>query len=552
MNTVTTNGSVGFATLDWVIVAAYLIGNLYLGWRMSRRVTSAETYYLGDRSAPWWAIGISVVATYVSALSFLGGPAWAYGDGMAALAIHINYPLVIFAVVVVFLPFFYNSGVASIYDYLERRFGPASRTVMSVTFLITQSITSASILTATAVVVTYATGMDTASAIWLMTAIVVVYTLLGGMNAVIWTDVLQGIILFIGAGIVLFALLNAVSPVSGAIDTLADAGKLNPLRTDLDITIAPTVWAGVFAMTLFHITVYGTNQMMVQRALAAKSIGDAKKSYLLMGYGAFFIYFLFFFVGALLFVHFKGRPFDNPNEIILRFADSLAIPGLMGILAAAVLSASMSSLSSAFNSLATVSVTDLVKRFVRPGLDLKSELLLSRAMTVVFALLVIPMAFAFVKSGGSILEALSKAGSYFVGAKLAMFGMGFFSKHVSERGLLAGVAAGFLALIVIVGFGGLAGVDGLFPQLAWPWWVVLGAGVNIAVAWTASVLLDGFQPEWHEQTVPGQIAKFRRERLSETDGGWSVVPGRIDRAAWGLPVLFVAIIAFLAWFGALA
>jgi SSS family solute:Na+ symporter len=498
-----------FGTLNWLIVGGYLFANLFLGWRMSRRVSSASDYYLGDRSTPWWAIGISVGATYVSALSFLGGPAWAYGDGMAALAIHVNYPIVIFVVVAVFLPFFFNSGVASIYDYLERRFGQASRTVMSVLFLITQSITTASILTATAVVVTFVTGIDPRWAVLIMTAIVLVYTLMGGMNAVIWTDVLQGIILFIGAGLVLYFLLNAVSPLSGALDTLAEAGKLNPLRTELDFTVAPTVWAGVFAMTLFHITVYGTNQMMVQRALAAKSLGDAKKSYLMMGYGAFFIYFLFFFVGALLFVHFQGQPFDQPNEIILRFADSLAVPGLMGILAAAVLSASMSSLSSALNSLATITVTDFWKPFVRAT---DNELRLSRIFTAVWAVLVIPMAFAFISSGGSILEALSRAGSYFVGAKLALFGMGFFSKHVTQRGLLVGVAAGFIGMIVCVGFGGLFGVGGLYPDIAWPWYVAVGGTINIVVAWTASVWLDGFQKDWHPQTVPGQIKAFRRRR----------------------------------------
>ena len=487
-----------------------------------------------------------MVATYVSALSFLGGPAWAYGDGMAALAIHINYPIVIFVVVAIFLPFFFNSGTASIYDYLERRFGKSSRTVMSVLFLITQSITTASILTATAVVITFITGIDARWSVVLMTAIVLVYTLMGGMNAVIWTDVMQGVILFVGAGLVLWFLLDAVNPLSGALNSLAEAGKLKPLRTELEFSAAPTVWAGVFAMTLFHITVYGANQMMVQRALAAKSLGDAKKSYMMMGYGAFFIYFLFFFVGALMFVHFQGQAFDQPNEIILRFANSLAVPGLMGILAAAVLSASMSSLSSAFNSLATISVTDIWKPFVS---DTNDELRLSRIFTAIWAVLVIPMAFAFIGSGGSILEALSKAASYFVGAKLALFGMGFFSKHVSERGLLIGVAAGFIGMIVFVGFGGLFGVGGLFPEVAWPWYVAIGGVINIIVAWTASVLLDGFQSEWHPQTVPGQIKAFRESGRAEKVNGWYVVPGRIDRAVWGLPILFVGILAFLAWFG---
>ena len=537
-----------FGLLNWTIVFAYLVGNLLLGWYLSRRVKTAEDYYLGDRSTPWWAIGISVIATYVSALSFLGGPAWAYGDGMAALAIHINYPLVMFVVIAVFLPFFYNSGVASIYDYLERRFGRSSRTMMSLIFLISQSITAASILTATAIVITYVTGIDAKIAIFLMTAIVLIYTLLGGMNAVIWTDVLQGIILFIGAGIILFCLINAITPLSGALTSLAEDGKLNPLNTSLDFTIAPTVWAGVFAMTLFHITVYGANQMMVQRALAARSIGDAKKSYLLMGYAAFFIYFLFFFVGALLYVYFKGLPFDQPNEIILRFANSLAIPGLMGILAAAVLSASMSSLSSAFNSLATISITDIYQSFLKKDGSDSHYLKSSRIMTLFWGIMVIPMAFAFISSEGSILEVLSKVASYFVGAKLAMFGMGFFSKHTTQRGLLIGVAAGFLGLLIIVG---VFNIRGIYHNIAWPWYVVIGGGINITVSWVASIALDGFQKDWHPQTVIGQIQDFKAKGKNEKQDGWYLMPGRAEAPVWGLLGLFIIIIIFLSWFSTL-
>ncbi|MEM6410385.1 MAG: sodium/solute symporter [Pseudomonadota bacterium] len=538
-----------FGLLNWAIVAAYLIANLLLGYMMSRKVKTASDFQLGTKTLPWWAIGISVVATYVSALSFLGGPAWAYGDGMAALAIHINYPLVIFVVVVLFLPFFFNSGVASIYEYLERRFGPTSRSVMAILFLITQTITTASILTATAVVITFVTGVDISIAIVGMTLVVVVYTLMGGMNAVIWTDVLQGVILFIGAGIVLWGLLGAITPLSSALDTLAVDGKLNPINTDLDFSVAPTVWAGVFAMTLFHITVYGSNQMMVQRTLAARNIGDAKKSYLLMGFGAFFIYFLFFFIGALLYVHFEGRPFDEPNEIILVFAKSLAVPGLMGIIAAAVLSASMSSLSSALNSLATVSTADFYQRFFRRDESDLHYLWSTRVFTLIWALIAIPIAFAFVSSGGSILETLSAVGSYLVGAKLAMFGLGFLSKHTSERGLMVGVIAGFLAMLVATtGFAPL----GIAPaDIAWPWYVVVGGGVNIIVSWGASILLDGFQEDWHEHTVPGQMRAFREAGRAETENGWYLVPGRVDRIAWLLPVFFVGIVSFLMWFGTL-
>lgn len=535
-----------FGVLNWTIIATYMLGNLWLGYKMSHRIHSAKQYYIGDKSAPWWAIGISVMATYVSALSFLGGPAWAYGDGMAALAIHVNYALVIFVCCSLFVPFFYNAGVVSIYDYLDRRFGVTSRTIMSGLFIITITITAASILTATAIVVTFATGLDSVYAIILMTAIVLVYTLMGGMNAVIWTDVLQGIILIIGALIIFTFLLAKIGALPEAFAFLEANGKLNPINTDLDFTIAPTIWAGVIAMTVYHITVYGANQMMVQRVLAAKTIGDAKKSYLVMGYGAFFLYFVFFFVGALLYVFYEGRPFEQSNAIILIFTESLAIPGLLGIIGAAILSASMSSTSSAFNSLATVTITDFYKPFVKPDADDAHYLAASRWVTVLWALVIIPMAIAFVQSTGSILETVSSVLSYLVGAKMAMYGMGFYSKHVSERGLIIGVIAGFVA--VYISARGVPALGIADPNIAWPWFAVIGAVANIAVAWLASIVLDGFKSEWHSYSVPGQQALFVAENKPEMEAGWHLVPGRVEKPVWGLLAMFAAILVFLAWF----
>jgi SSS family solute:Na+ symporter len=298
--------------LDWTIVIAFLVANLVLGAVLGRRVTSARDYHLGPSSTPWWAIGISVIATYVSALSFLGAPAWAYSDGLSALAIHLNYPLVIFAVITLFLPFFYNSGVASIYEYQERRFGAASRSVMSLIFLVTQALGTAAILYATALVLGFVSGVAILPAIMMITVVALIYTALGGMLAVIWTDVFQALVLFFGALVIAGMLLaNMPAPLGEVLAGLKAQGRLNAAVTDLDITRPTTIWSGVFAMTLFHVTVYGANQMMVQRTLGAKTIGAAKKSYLLMGYAAIPIYFLFFFVGVLCYAFYRGQPFDN-------------------------------------------------------------------------------------------------------------------------------------------------------------------------------------------------------------------------------------------------
>lgn len=535
-----------FGLLNWAIVIAYLCGTVAIGLFASRGVTSASDFQLGSRNMPWWALGISVVATYVSALSFLGAPAWAYSDGMAALAIHMNYPLVVFAVVTVLLPFFYNSGAPSIYEYLEHRFGVATRSVLALIFMFSQVITSASIVVAASVVTTFITGIDVHTSILIITALVLGYTMVGGLEAVIWTDVLQASILFAGAAVVLWNLLHGPIPLGDALHQLRAAGKLEALNTHLDFTIAPTVWAGVGAMTLYHITVYGANQMMVQRALAAKTIGDAKKSYLTMGYAGFVIYFTFFLIGALLYVHFRGVPFKQPNEIILVYAQSLQIPGLMGLLAAAILSATMSALSASFNSLATTSVADFYQRFFnRTGTD-RQYLWASRAFTLMWGVISLPISYAFVGSGGSILERLTEVGSFFVGAQLATFGLGAFSKHTTQEGLLIGIAASFGTLAVVVyGFPplGLAAI-----HIAWPWYVVIGGGANIAVTLLASLILRGRQGEWHEYSVPGQRLRFAREGLPEKQDGWYVVPGKVDGPVWGLLVWFGLIVLFLAFF----
>lgn len=525
-----------FGTLNWTIVIVFLVANLVLGYLLSRKITSARVFHVGSGDTPWWAIGLSVLATYVSALSFLGAPAWAYSDGMAALAIHLNYPLVILIVVTFFLPFFYLSGVASIYDYQERRFGPASRATISLIFLVTQGLSTAAILYATALVIRLMTGVDVHVAIIIITLMALAYTAMGGMVAVIWTDVFQAFVLLVGALVILWALLDAASvPVLETLRELKSVGRLSAIDTSLDFTKVTTIWAGILAMTVYHVTVYGGNQMMVQRTLGARRIGDAKKSYILMGFIAFPIYFLFFFIGVLAWGHYGGKPFANPNEIILTFASETGIPGLPGVLAAAVLAASMSTLSSAFNSMATATTVDFYQRFWKPSASDAGVLKVTRLFTVMWALLIIGPAIAYTRSEGSILEVLSRIGSYFVGAKLAMFVLGFFSKHTSERGLLIGVAVGFAAIWAVA----------TRTELAWPWYAVVGSTVNIATSLIVSRLLDGRKADWSPWSVPGTIARVQADGIPARQAGWHVLPGRIDPASKWLPVYFLATLAVL-------
>jgi SSS family solute:Na+ symporter len=528
-----------FSTLDWSILIVYIIGNLLLGYFLSKRINTAEDFYLGRRSTPWWAIGISVIATYVSALSFLGAPAWSYTDGLSVIAIHLNYPLVILLVITLFLPFFYNSGVASIYEYQEKRFGPKARGLVSTIWLISQTLTSAAILYATSLVLEFITGIDVVNAILIVTVIALVYTALGGITAVIWTDVIQAGVLFVGAFIIFFALLeNLTLPLGETLAELKAIGKLDALDFSMDLSNVTTAWSGIVAMTLFHVTVYGTNQMMVQRTLASKNIGDAKKSYLMMGFAAFFVYFLFIFMGVLFYAYYGGVEFENGNTIILQFAAEYGLPGLMGIIAAAVMAASMSSLDSAFNSLSTVSTIDFYQKYFVKDASPQHYLKVTRVFTLFWAAVIIAPAIMYSKSTGSILETLSQVGSYFVGAQLGMFALGFFSKNASERGLLVGTAVGFLVVWYVA----------THTDVAWPWYCLVGAATNMTVSTVASIAIDGFQKTWSPYSIRGQMAKFRDEGIEEKDGGWYLVPGKIDKISYLLLVFFAFVIGFLLLF----
>ena len=525
-----------FGTLNWLIVIAYIVGNLLLGFFLSSRVQTADHFFLGQRTTPWWAIGISVAATYVGALAFLGGPAWAYNEGFSVVFIHINYPIAIAITVTLFLPFFYASGTASIFDYLERRFGLTSRTVMSGIFLFGNIAYSGIMLYTTALVLEFITGVDVVTAIVIVGIVALTYTVLGGIAAVIWTDVIQSAILFAGAFIILFMLLGELpGGLSSALADLKAIGRTDPFEYSIDPAKVATIWTGVIAMSVYHVVVYGVNQMMVQRTLAAKSIGDAKKAYIMMGYLAFPIFALFFGIGLLFYSHYEGRPFDNDNLIVLEFVSTIGVPGLMGIVTAAIVAAAMSSLDSSLNSMATVTTLDFYQKFVKRDASAEHYLAASRWFTVMWAFAIIVPAILFTRSDGSVLEVLSKVGSFFVGAKLAMFGLGFYSKHTSERGLIVVVAAGFFFLAYIE----------YFQDIAWPWYCPLGGLVSVLVAWVASVALDGFRDDYSPYTVKGQNARYEAEGRALKQDGWYVVAGRIDKASYWLLAYFVACVGAL-------
>jgi SSS family solute:Na+ symporter len=321
----------------------------------------------------------------------------------------------------------------------------------------------------------------------------------------------------------------------GTLQSLKEIGKTDPFEYSLDPSKVGTIWTGIVAMSIYHVVVYGVNQMMVQRTLTAKSLGDAKKAYIFMGYIAFFVFVLFFGLGILFYSYYGGRSFDNENLIVLEFVSSIGFPGLLGIVTAAIVAAAMSSLDSSLNSMATVTTIDFYQKFFKKNESPEHYLKASRWFTLFWAVFTVVPAMMFISSAGSVIEILSKVGSFFVGAKLAMFGLGFFSKHTTERGLIIGVIAGFVSLWYVE----------FYMDIAWPWYCALGGLVSIVVAWVASVVIDGFQKEFNQFTVKGQLRHYEEQGLPVMKDGWYVVSGKVDKASYVLLVFFVLCIAGL-------
>lgn len=182
--------------------------------------------------------------------------------------------------------------MVSIYDYQEKRFGVASRTVIAVVFLATQILSSAAVLYGTSLVISFITGIDVIPSIIIVAVVGLIFTMMGGISAVIVMDVVQSAILLVGAGILMYILISKMpGTFADTLSQLKAEGKINPVKWTFDVSQTTTIWTGLIAMTIYHTTVFGANQMMVQRTLTAKNIGDAKKSLLMMGFTTFFIYF---------------------------------------------------------------------------------------------------------------------------------------------------------------------------------------------------------------------------------------------------------------------
>lgn len=479
-----------------VVIALYVIATLTISYLVNRRFNTGGDFSTGGRQFGWFTAGVSILATYVSAMTFVGMPGWVYSSGMEAMSVHLNYPIVIFFSVVFFVPVFYKLKLTSIYEYLELRFGVVARTINSIVFIVVQCISAGVILYAIALILVQVLPLTISEAIICISLFTAVYTYAGGISTVIWTDMLQSVVLILGSVAIFIILLGKVGDPAAL-----DSHHLNIINLQFDLGIDTSLWAGVVAVSFLHLSVYGTNQLIIQRTLATRCVDTAQKSMLVVGYGAFFVYLFYGIVGVLLAMFYQNTTIANSNEVILDFVFNHTNPIVVGLVISALAAAAMSTLDSTYNSMATVATFDIYKRFIKTNKEDAHYEGVARKMSLVAAASVIAPALMAV-SNESVLKTIASLTSIFVGIRLGSFVLGLFIHKANEKGMIAGSIASVIAVYLC-----------RTADIAWPWYAPIGTIVFLLFGVVFSLIMGSLTQE-QQDFVANQRSLFIKPKAS--------------------------------------
>ena len=506
------------STPDLVIVFAYLVGMTLFGVWFSRKQKDLRTYFVGDRNVGWFLVLMSIVATETSAVTFLSVPGVAYrldGGNMTYLQLSFGYIVGRCIVAWLLLPLYMQGNLFSAYEVLRQKFGPAVQRVASAIFLLTRTIADGLRLFLTALLMQYI-GIGIEAAVVLVGVVTIVYTYLGGMKAVLWTDLIQFVIKVAGAALAgIFVLKLLPGGWDQLVSAAGPAGKftLFDFQHAFDPKFDLNFWAGVIGGAVFSMASHGADQLMVQRYLCARSLGHARAALILSGIVVTIQFTLFLLVGiglwvlqdAGLFAEAAGRRRD---EVFGLFIVTKLPVGVVGILIAAVLAAAMSTLSSSLNSSANALVTDFYKP-LRPNRTEKHYVALSRILTAVWGVAQMTVAILAYRFGGDksiVMQVLTVAGLT-TGLILGLFILGSLRTVVSSKAALIGLLSGFLVVFTIwlpEGLGTFAKpvaddptIAMLFGMtvpvwmtkaiIAWPWFALIGAVTTVLVGFITNL-----------------------------------------------------------------
>ncbi len=431
--------------VDLAIVVVYLLGVTALGLWFRRGQQDVRDYFLGGRSAPWWALAFSIVATETSTLTIIGTPAISYATNLTFIQLVFGYLVGRVLIVLLFLPGYFRGDFFTAYALIEKRFGPRMRAVAASTFLVTRAVAEGVRVSAIALVVSVVLGTSEQLAVVIVIALTILYTFEGGMKAVIWSEVTQ------------------VAAASG--------NKLQFLDFSFHLATKYTFWSGLIGGAFLTMASHGTDQTIVQRLLAARNETDSRKALLASGGVILFQFALFLLVGVLLYVFSQHVPLLNAGERADRILPLFLVrempEGLAGLMLASIIAVAMSNASGSLNSLAASSILDF-SAAAGHRRDPRKFLKLSRRMTLVWGAVL--MAFGFVR-WGSLLETGLTVASFPLGSLLGLFLLGALDQRANSRGALSGMFCGLAAIIAVW----------KFTTVAYTWYVLVGACVTFFI-----------------------------------------------------------------------
>jgi SSS family transporter len=523
-------------TLDYVIVAAYLLGFLLLGNLFKDNKNSSD-YFLGGRSMSWFPLSLSTMATQLSAISFISAPAFVglkVNGGMQWLTYEMAVPLAMIFILLVIFPPLFRSGVVSIYEFVEQRFSRSTRMILSSVFQVSKALGTGVMVYTMAFILQAVLGIDFIYTILLISAITIIYSWQGGMKAVVWGDALQMIILFVGL-IVCFVygwqLFNAIP------EATIDASRTTAIDFNWGFDgetygIAPMIIGGFF----LYASYYGCDQTQAQRLLSAKNENTVKKLLLANGLLRFPVVLVYCTMGLIIGSYAISNP-DFMNAVVDITKEhfpqeyesnglkaDLMMPvfilnylphGMIGLLMIGILSAAMSSLSSTVNSLAAVTVEDLFNKKEKP-LSSEEYLRKSKLAVVFWGLMCIGAAYLFGGSDSPVIEIINAIGSVFYGPILATFVLAIFSKRVTAKGMNAGILVSVgLNLLLSSTIQKIFGFD-LGFDVFWIWLNFTGFVLAVAIAYAVSAIdkdnaksfVMNYQFEWSMLRKPVPLVLF--------------------------------------------
>ena len=481
----------GLNFLDLSVIALYLAGVTVFGMRFRARQRTVRDYFLAGNTAPWWAISLSIVAAETSTLTIISVPGLAYESDFRFLQLVIGYLAGRVIVSFLLIPHYFRGELVTAYQLIERRFGQRLRSCTAGLFLATRAAAEGVRVFAVAIVVRVALAgvlsrlsdfdRDVA-AIAVVTLLTLVYTFHGGMAAVIWTDVVQLTIYIAGTVVALFTILHLIPGGWTAAHSIAsNAGRFRVIDFSWNLSATYTFWSGLIGGAFLTTASHGTDQLIVQRLLSARSETQSKIALLASGVAIFFQFALFLLVGAVLFAFYKFFPpisaFARSDAIFPAFIVDRMPHGASGLLISAILAAAMSNLSAALNSLSSTTIVDFYSK-LRPHATEERRVRLSRWATIGWGVLLFVLAI-LARSGGTVLEMGLSIASVAYGALLGVFLLGVLTRSANQSGATLGMLFG-LALNFYLW---------RFTAIPFTWWVVFGSIGTFLVGYTASLLM---------------------------------------------------------------